>query len=144
MNSSFAFRLSGIWSRSGKFLFTNFTNEISAAVTFIDRTVTTAVNQLLTCTISGLSQNTPISWIDPDNNVISDSDTDNYNIDQMAFVFGNTASILTIKTAKLAVLSSGDVFSCKLKSAQYPDDSPDVVKEMTLTLLTLGKNKRLC
>ena len=90
------------------------------------------------CTISGLSQNTPVTWIGPDNNEISTSDTDNYVIDQGNYVFGSKTSTLTIKTAKLAVLSSGDVFRCKLKSAQYPDDSPDVVKEMTLTLLSLG------
>ena len=89
--------------------------------------------------MAGLSQNTPVTWIDPDNNEISISDTNNYVIDQGGFAFGNKASTLTIKTVKLAVLSSGDVFKCKLKSAQYPDDSPDVVKEMTLTLLTLGK-----
>ena len=105
---------------------------------FDDRSVIAVADQVLACTISGLSQSTPITWIDPDNNEISTSDTNNYVIDQGTFVFGNKASTLTIKTAKLAVLSSGDVFKCKLKSALYPDDSPDVVKEMTLTLLTLG------
>ena len=109
-----------------------------SAVTFEDRSVVTVTDQNLVCTISGLSQNTPITWIDPDNNEISTSDTNNYVIDQGTFVFGSKASTLTIKTAKLAVLSSGDVFKCKLKSALYPDDSPDVVKEMTLTLLSLG------
>ena len=109
-----------------------------SVVTFEDRSVVTATDQTLTCSISGLSQSTTITWIGPDNNEISISDTTNYVIDQGSFVFGNKASTLTIKTAKLAVLSSGDVFKCKLKSAQYPDDSPDVVKEMTLTLLTLG------
>ena len=53
-------------------------------------------------------------------------------------MFGSKASTLTIKTAKLALISSGDVFKCKLKSALYPTDSPEVVKEMVLTLLTLG------
>ena len=107
---------------------------------FEDRSVITVADQVLACTISGLSQSTPVTWIDPDNNEISSSDTDNYVIDQGTFVFGSKASSLTIKTAKLAVLSSGNVFKCKLKSALYPDDSPDVVKQMTLTLLTLGKN----
>ena len=55
-------------------------------------------------------------------------------------MFGSKASTLTIKTAKFASLSSGDVFKCKLKSALYPNDSPDVVKEMVLTLLALGYN----
>ena len=111
-----------------------------SAVVFDDRSVITVADQVLACTISGLSQSTPITWIDPDNNEISTSDTNNYVIDQGTFVFGNKASTLTIKTSKLAVLSSGDLFKCKLKSALYPDDSPDVVKEMTLTLLTLGTN----
>ena len=66
-----------------------------------------------------------------------DSDT-NYDIDRGNFVFGNKASTLTIRTAKLASLKSGDGFKCKLKSAQYPTNSPTVVKEMVLNLLTLG------
>ena len=78
--------------------------------------------------------------MDPDNNEILDSDTNNYVIAQGSFIFGSKASTLTIKTAKFASLSSGDVFKCKLKSAFYPTDSPEVVKEMVLTLLTLGKN----
>ena len=91
------------------------------------------------CTISGLSQNSPVTWIGPDNNEISDSDTNNYVIDQGNYIFESIATTLTIKTAKFASLSSGDVFKCKLKSARYPNDSPEVVKEMTLTLLSLGK-----
>ena len=123
------------------FLAQKFDRLIISAVVFKDRSVITVADQELVCVISGLSQKTPVTWIGPDNNEISITDTDNYVIDQGSFVFGNKASTLTIKTAKLAVLSSGDVFKCKLKSAQYPDDSPDVVKEMTLTLLKLGKKR---
>ena len=54
-------------------------------------------------------------------------------------MLGSKSSVLTIKTAKLALLSDTSVFKCKLKSALYPIDSPDVVNDMTLTLLTLGK-----
>ena len=100
--------------------------------------MSTATDQTLVCTISGLSQNSPVTWIGPDNNEISDSDTNNYVIDQGTYIFGSKASTLSIKTAKFASLSSGDVFKCKLKSSFYPNDSPDVVKEMVLTLLTLG------
>ena len=110
-----------------------------SAVKFEDRSVVTVTDQTLVCTISGLTQSSPVIWIGPDNNEISISDTNNYVIDQGSFAFGSKASTLTIKTAKLAVLSSGDVFKCKLKSAQYPDHSPDVVKEMTLTILSLGE-----
>ena len=104
-----------------------------------DKTVTTATDQDIICTISGLSQDTPVTWIDPDNNEISDSDTNSYDITQGSFIFGSIASTLTIKTTKFASLSSGDVFKCKLKSAFYPTDSPEVVNEMTLTLLSLGE-----
>ena len=103
-----------------------------------DKAVTTATDQSLICTISDLSQDTPVTWVGPDNNEISDSDTNNYVIDQGNYVFGSKSSTLTIKTAKFSSLTSEDVFKCKLRSALYPTDSPDVVKEMVLTLLVLG------
>ena len=91
----------------------------------------------LTCAISGLSQDTPVTWIGPDNNEISGSDS--YVIDQGSFVFGNKISTLTIKQSKILTLPATSSYKCKLKSALYPAASPDVVKEMTLTLLELGK-----
>ena len=106
---------------------------------FEDKAVTTATAQSIDCVISGLSEDTPITWIDPDNSEISDSDTDNYVISPGSYFFGSKASSLTITPAKFASLRSGDVFKCKLKSARYPADSPEVVNEMTLTLLSLGK-----
>ena len=112
---------------------------IFSAVEFVDRSVSTKINQVLTCTISGLSQNTPITWIDPDNNEISESDTDNYEIGQGSYVFFSKASTLTIKPLVLESLPTTSVFKCKLMSAAYPEFSPDVVNEMTLTLLKLGK-----
>ena len=58
---------------------------------------------------------------------------------QGSYVAGSKSSVLTIKTAKLATLSGTPVYKCKLKSAIYPSDSPDVINEMKLTLLNLGK-----
>jgi hypothetical protein len=110
-----------------------------SGVVFEDKAVTTASNQELECAFSGLSQDSKVTWIGPDNNEISDSDNSNYVIDQGIEFLGNKVSTLTITTAKLASLSSGVVFKCKLKSAKYPVDSPEVVKEMTLTILTFGK-----
>ena len=107
-------------------------------VTFEDTSVTTATDQSITCTVTGLSQDTPVTWMDPDNNQISDSDTVNYVIDQGTYILGNKASTLTIKTAKLAALSFGSQFICKVKSSLYPLNSPEVSKEMILTLLTFG------
>ena len=91
----------------------------------------------LTCTISGLSQDTPVTWIGPDNNEISGSD--DYVIDQGSFVLGSKKSTLIIKQTTISTLLTTSIYKCKLKSALYPAASPDVVKEMTLTLLELGK-----
>ena len=109
-------------------------------ITLDDQSISTATAQTLTCSITGLSAETPVTWIDPDNNIISESETISYKVDQGTFVFGSKSAILTIKAAKLADLSSGDVYKCKLRSSLYPDNSPDVVKEMVLTLLSLGGN----
>ena len=79
-----------------------------------------------------------MTWIGPDDNEILVSDTNNYEINQGSYSVGSKSSSLTIKTGKLSTLSTTSIFKCKLKSALYPIHSPDVVKEMTLTLLTLG------
>ena len=99
----------------------------------------TATDQTITCALSGLALDTPVTWIGPDNNEISDSDNSNYVLDQGSYSLGSKSSTLTIKTAKLAVLTSGDVFKCKLKSSLFAVHSPDVIKQMKLTLLKLGK-----
>ena len=109
-----------------------------SAIELVDRSVATGVDQSLTCTISGLSQDTPVTWIDPDNNEISNSDTNNYVIAQGTYIFGSKASTLTIKKSKLQSLPSSSVFKCELKSARYPTYSPYVVKEMTLTVIGLS------
>ena len=109
-----------------------------SAVVFEDKSITTVTDQDLVCTIRELSQDTPIIWVGPDNIEISDSDTNNYVIDQGNYIFGNKAATLTIKTAKMSTLSSGSVFKCQLKSSKYPTHSPDVVKEMSLSFFTLG------
>ena len=108
-----------------------------------DRSVSTATDQTLSCLISELSQNTPVTWIDPDDNEISESDTFNYVVDQGTYIFGSKSATLTITTAKMAGLTSGDVFKCKLRSARYPVNSPDVVKQMVLTILSLGNEFQL-
>ena len=109
-----------------------------SAVIFENKSITTASNQALTCTISGLSQNTPVTWIDPDNEEISESDSENYVIDQGEYDSGSKSSTLTIAAAKISSLSTGDLFKCKVRSALYPTYSPDIVKEMVLTLLAFG------
>ena len=107
-------------------------------MTFEDRTVVPTTDKAITCSVSGLSENTPITWIGPDDKEILDSDTENYIIDQGEYVLGSKAATLTIKTAKISTLSSGAIFKCKLKSSEYPTHSPDVVKEMKLSFYTFG------
>ena len=110
-----------------------------------DRSVATGTDQTLTCTIRGLSQETAVTWIDPDNNKILDSDTSNYVIDQGVYAFGSKASTLTIRQAKLSNLAVSSVFKCQLSSSRYPLYSPPVEKSMTLTLIGLSKFlKRFC
>ena len=110
-----------------------------ADIIFEDKAVSTVSDQVLECRISGLSQNTPVTWIDPDDNEISDFETNNYVIDQGSYAFGSKVSTLTIKQTKLATIATGSVYKCKVTSALYPTYSPDVVKEMTLTFLGLSK-----
>ena len=110
-----------------------------SAVEFIDRSVSKRKDQILTCTISGLSQDSQVTWIKPDNNKISDSDTENYVIDQGTFAFGRKASTLTIKQQVLSLLPETSVYKCKLKSSAFPEYSLESVNSMTLTLLVLGK-----
>ena len=99
----------------------------------------TGTDQTITCTVSGLSQDTLFEWVDPDNNQISESDTNNYVIDQGSYVFGSKQSTLTIKQAKLGNLAASSIFKCRLTSSRYPTFSPSVEKSMTLTLIGLSK-----
>ena len=105
----------------------------------MDRSVSTGIDQTISCEISGLSQNTPVTWIDAAGNEISDTDTENYVISQGSFILGSKTSSLTIKQTVLQNLEKTSVFKCKVKSSLFSENSPDVVKEMTLTLLELGK-----
>ena len=108
---------------------------------FADKSVSTKQDQTLDCIISGLSQNTPVTWIDPNGDEILESDTSNYVIDQGSFVFFTKASTLTIKQSAFESLPKSSIFKCKLKSAAYAEFSPEVINEMTLTLLELGESK---
>jgi hypothetical protein len=107
-------------------------------VKFENRIVVPVTDQTITCLVSDLSQNTPVTWIGPDDQEISESDKENYAINQGEYVLGTKTATLIIKAAKISTLSSGSVFKCKLKSSQYPTNSPDVVKEMELSFYTFG------
>ena len=105
---------------------------------FEDKTAAIGSETTLTCSITGLSSDTPVTWIGPDENQISQFDTSNYVVDQGNFLDGNKESTLLIKLLKMQSLSSSSNFKCQLKSALYPTYSPVVQKQMTLTVLTLS------
>ena len=102
-----------------------------SAITFADKSVTTAKDQTLVCQINGLTLDSAVTFVGPDNKDISTNDPNNYVVSQGNFKSGAKESTLQIKVAKLATLTTKDKFKCKLKSALYPVDSPEVVKEMT-------------
>jgi hypothetical protein len=109
-----------------------------SAVSLGDLSISTATDQTLTCLISGLSEDTPVTWLDSNDVVISESDANNYLVNQGKFTFGSKSSTLTIRSSKLATLKTGDIFKCRLKSPLYPENSPEVVKQTVLTILNLG------
>lgn len=112
-----------------------------AEIELLDRTVATGTAQTLTCTISELSQDSPVTWVDPDDNDILTTDTTNYNVEQGNFQSGSKESTLVIQVVKLQTLASSSIFKCKLKSSLYPAYSPEIVKSMTLTVTGLSKLK---
>ena len=90
--------------------------------------------------MSGLSQQATVTWKDPDGNDISDGA--DYTVNQGTWLSENQESVLTITQAKLENLKSNPaqhIFTCSVKSGEYPVNSPDVEKTMTLTILPLSK-----
>ena len=101
--------------------------------------IVTGSDQTIQCYVSELSS-TPVTvvWIDPQNNLISASDTSNYIINQGSVLNGNQTTTLTIKTPILSLMTSQQLYKCRVKSQQYPTSSPDIEKNITLDPLTLG------
>lgn len=112
---------------------------IISVVSFPDVSVPKSTEVTITCSIAGLSQNTPITWVGADGKDISTKESSNYGFNEESFSNGNKVSELTIKQPVLSDLSTESVFKCKLQSVEFPDNSPEVVKEMTLTLLELSE-----
>lgn len=103
-----------------------------------DKTTAIGSETTLTCSITDLSSDTDVIWIGPDENEITQFDTKNYIVDQGTFQNGTKESTLLIKLVKMQSLSSSSIFKCQLKSALFPTYSPDVQKNMTLTVLSLS------
>ena len=115
-----------------------------SAVTSTPKSVTTAVEQTLTCKVEGLDDSHPVTvaWKDPDDAAVSDSDTANYALSQgVVDGSGNQEAVLTIKTAKLSDFNdqASFTYTCSVTSSQYPDSPASSEEDVVANVLTLGR-----
>ena len=114
-------------------------------VTSTPKSVTTNVDQTLTCKIGGLDSGYPvtITWKDPDNREISDTDTINYGLyPGTVQMDGNQEAILIIKHARISSFSDKKSFThkCAVKSSQYPNSPASNETDVVVNVLvTSGK-----
>ena len=107
----------------------NLTLKCFSAVTPVPTSVTTAIDQTITCTISELTV-TPdtypatVTWKSPEGVIIS-SDNEDYTLNPgTPSSFGVQSAKLTIKPGVLKELEPRSVFQCSVRSGEYPQ-SPD-------------------
>ena len=107
--------------------------------------VTTAVDQVISCDISGLGGTVAatVQWLGPDSDTPVVSDIAKYVVDQGATSFSNAndgtqKTTLTIKPAELGTLTGTPKYKCSVKSGEY-STSPAYKKELTVTVLSYGK-----
>ena len=104
--------------------------------------ITTTVDQTLTCTIEALdASGTPVTvaWTDPDDAVISDSDTENYVLSQGTVDNSGVQNAeLTIKAAKLASFAGQDSFTYKC-AVGYTGSEMSASIDVVAYVLTFGK-----
>jgi len=118
-----------------------------SAIAPTDKSVTTAVNQIISCDISGLEAAATVEWLGPGNDTpISESDTTNYVVDQGAGAFsgGSQKTTLTILPAKLAVIASSSpaTYKCSVKSGHYAASLASKA-DVVVTVLAFGKLLKL-
>ena len=115
-----------------------------SAVSSTPKSVTTAVQQTLTCKIEGLDSGNPvtIAWKDPNDSAVLDTDTTNYDLVQGTVDgSGNQEALLTIKTTKLASFASQTSFTykCSVMSSQYPNSLASEEIDVIAIFLTFGR-----
>ena len=107
--------------------------------------MTTAVDQTLTCTIGELDANgdaVTVTWKDPSGNVVSASDTPNYELTPGTVDGSGVQNAeLKIKAGKLADFSSQSTFTykCSVTSSQYPGSPASADVDVVANVLTFGK-----
>ena len=129
-----------------KILLVNDCSTVSA-VTSTAKSVTTAVDQTLTCTIRGLTANggaATVVWEDPDGVTVADNaeyDVSNGTPDSS----GTQTAELTIKAAKLTsdfANESSFTYKCAVKSSLYPNSPTTTDIDVVANVLKLG-NRRI-
>ena len=111
-----------------------------SAVSSAPKQVTTAVDQTLTCVIEELDTNgTPVTvtWEDPTDTLVGDSDTTNYVLSQGEVQSGVQNAELTVKAAKLASFSGQSSFTYKC-SVQYSGSPASSDIDVVANVLTYG------
>ena len=99
----------------------------------------------MTCTISDLDLDKPVTvtWKDPDEKAVSDDE--NHDINQGTVNDkGVQDAVLTINPGKIASFAGKESFTykCSVTSSQYPDSTPSSDVDVVANILTLSKFDR--
>ena len=103
--------------------------------------VTNDSDQKLTCHISGLDENQPVTvtWKDPVDAIVSDDS--NYSQDAgTADINGHQEAVLTIKQVKMQTYTSTFTYKCSVKSSQYPDSPPSSELAVVTNIISTKNN----
>ena len=119
------------------------TEIISSVVTAPAKSVATATNAVLSCTITEITQSVTVTWKNGNGDDLSGSSPAalaEYTVVQGSYSQPNQLSTLTITPAGMAALQqTTTTFTCVVKSGEYSTYSPDViVNTAELTKLTYG------
>ena len=101
--------------------------------------IVTGSEQTITCDMSGLSAAADVTWINPAGNAISESDTNNYVVNQGNLISEDQKTTLTIKLPVLATITAESTFQCKVSSGLYSTYSPEIIKDVVVEPLILGQ-----
>ncbi|XP_063684395.1 basement membrane-specific heparan sulfate proteoglycan core protein-like [Bolinopsis microptera] len=114
-------------------------NGADAAITPVDMSATTAVDQTLVCNIGDVTTAVTVSWTSGDNTQITDGQG-GYTITQGTVSSNIQESSLTITAATLQAQDykfSSVIWKCAAKSSQYADSEQSEYQDLTVTFLTL-------
>ena len=117
-------------------------------VTAPPKSVATATDAVLTCTVTEITQQVTVTWKNADGHDLAGTTgpLDQYTVDPGTFdpQNSNQESTLTITPTGMNALSDDvpTAFTCVVKSGEYATDSPDVsATTAVLTKLTYGTFK---